>query len=271
MKMSLPYLPGFFMFCAYNYLHYTEKNWIGYHENSPWARSFLTVDFKGFLKNIVVLGWRLIDFGRIFLWMAGVWLGLKYFSIFRNDKTLKELLIVFLVVLLCSSFSFLTYVGLNAHRYILPVYLTFSLLVIYMVFNSKVMKKTWLAAIIGIGLLSGHLWIYPSHISQGWDASLAHVHYYSLREKVYKDMNTNHISVASVACVFPNNSEQKFMDLSDAEAKHPAFDHKLSKYVLYSNVYNAFTDEDVKVLTEEFKIIIHHQKMGVFMTLYERK
>ena len=270
-KMSWSYLPGFLLFCTYNYLHYSEKNWIGYHENSPWSPSFQHVDFTGFVKNIIVLGWRLLDFGRVFLWMLGLWFAVKYFSKFRKDDKIKELLIIFMVVIICSSISFLSYTGLNAHRYILPVYLSFSLLVIYMIFSSEIIQKRWITSFLCVGLLSGHLWVYPSHISQGWDASLAHLHYFDLREKMLADMNSLQISIPEVACVYPNNSEQRYMDLSNDTIKHSAFDHTLSKYVLYSNVYNDYTDEDVKVLTEEFNIISHHQKMGVFMNLYERK
>lgn len=269
-KMSGPYLPGFLLFSVYNYLHYIDNGWIGYHETSPWAPSFQPVDFAGFLKNMVILVWRLLDFGRIFLWIAGLWLALMYFPKFRKDDKIKELVVIFMVVIICSAISFLTYKGLNAHRYMLPVYLSFSLLVIYMIFGSDLIKKSWLSVTLCIGLMSGHLWIYPSHISQGWDASLAHLHYYGLREKVLDDMRTQNITIDEVACVFPNNSEQRFMDLSNITTKHSAFDHTTSKYVLYSNVYNDFTDEDKKVLDQQYKILSHHQKMGVFMTLYIR-
>ncbi len=270
-KMTWSYLPGFVLFCAYNYLHYSEKNWIGYHENSPWSPSFQHVDFTGFVKNIIVLGWRLLDFGRVFLWMLGLWFAVKYFQKFKKDNKIKELLIIFMVVIICSSISFLSYTGLNAHRYILPVYLSFSLLVIYMIFSSEIIQKRWITSLLCVGLLSGHLWVYPSHISQGWDASLAHLHYYDLREKMLADMDSLNISIPEVACVYPNHSEQRYMNLSNDTTKHSAFDHSLSKYVLYSNVYNDYTDEDVKVLTEEFNIIRHHQKMGVYITLYKRK
>jgi len=270
-KMSWSYMPGFLFFCAYNYVHYIDKGWIGYHENSPWAPSFQHVDFGGFLKNIIVLGWRMMDFGRVYLWIVGLWMTIKYFPTLAKDDKIKELAIIFLVLITCSSISFLTYIGLNAHRYIMPVYLSFSLLVIYMIFSSEIIKKQLIIFLLCVGLLSGHLWIYPSHISQGWDASLAHMHYYDLRENILSDMKSQNIDIDEVTCVFPNNSEQRFMDLSDNTAKHTPFDHKNRKYVLYSNVYNDFTDEDIKVLDIEYKILSHYQKMGVFMTLYVRK
>jgi hypothetical protein len=270
-RMSWSYLPGFIMFCLYNYLHFVKKGWIGYHIDSPWAISFQHVGFEEFLKNIVILGWRLLDFGRIFLWLAAIWLAIKYFPKVRKDEKIKELVVIFMVLLISLSFSFLTYKGLSAHRYILPVYLSFSLVVIYMIFLIIPVKKIWKWAILCIGLISGHFWVYPSHISQGWDASLAHIHYYEIRQKMLDDMKTHNIALAEVACVFPNNSEQKFMDLSNITTKHSAFDHSNSRYVLYSNVYNDFTDEDIKVIAEKYKELSHRQKMGVFITLYERK
>lgn len=269
-KMSWSYLPGFLLFCTYNYIHYIEKGWIGYHENSTWSPSFQHVEIYGFIKNIVVLGWRIMDFGRVFLWILGIWLAFKYFPTFRKDKKIKELLMIFGVLITCSSISFLTYSGLTAHRYIMPIYLSFSLLVIYMIFNSKIIKKQWIAFLLCVGLLSGHLWIYPSHISQGWDASLAHLHYYDLRENILSDMKSHNININEVACVFPNHSEQRFMDLSNFTTKHSPFDHTKSKYVLFSNVYNDYTEDDKKVLDRQYKILSHHQKMGVFMTLYVR-
>ena len=270
-KMSWSYLPGFLLFCRYNYYHYTQKSWIGYHETSPWAVSFQQVDFKGILKNVVVLGWRLIDFGRIFLWITSFWLVIKYYSLYRKDKKIKELILIFIVVMICSTISFILYKGLNAHRYILPVYLTFSLLVIYMVFNNVSIKKSMIAALLCLGLISGHFWIYPTNISQGWDASLAHLPYYSLRDQIIADMKTQSIPIDQVACVFPNNSEQQFMDLSNSKIRHTAFDHDTSKYVLYSNIYNDFSDLDVEIISKKYRVISHHKKMGIFITLYERK
>ena len=270
-KMSWSYLPGFLLFCGYNYYHYSQKHWIGYHDASPWAGSFQHANFSGIIKNVVVLSWRLLDFGRVFLWLAGLWLVLKHFTHFKKDVKFKELITIFFVVLICSSISFLLYKGLSAHRYLLPVYLTFALLVIYMLFNSTPIRKIWITTVLCLGLLSGHFWVYPAGISQGWDASLAHLPYYKLRQQILEDMKIKNISISEVACVFPNNGEQRYMDLSESNIKHSAFDHEQSKYVLYSNVYNDFTDEDIKILSTKYIVLSRHQKMGVFMTLYKKK
>jgi hypothetical protein len=196
---------------------------------------------------------------------------LQYFATLTKDKRFINLVIVFFVIWGCLSVSFLSYNGLNAHRYILPVYLTFSLLVVFMLFNSPVVGKSKIFILICIGLLSGHLWIYPKPISQGWDASLAHFPYYELRDKILQDLKAQNIGIEEVACVFPNQSEMRYMDLTGSKLKHTPFDHNTSKYVLYSNVFNDFSDEDTQILTEKFKVLNHHEKFGVFMALYKKK
>ena len=270
-KMSLSYLPGFILFGLYNYFHYVQKGWIGYHEGSPWAESFQHVDIFGFLRNIIILGWRLLDFGNIFLWITGLWLLYRHFSVLIKDKRFINLVIVFVVILGCLSVSFLSYNGLNAHRYILPVYLTLSLLVIYILFNTPMVIRFRIYTILCLGLLSGHLWIYPPHIAQGWDASLAHLPYYGLRDKILQDMMAQNIGIEEVACVFPNQSEMRYMDLTESKLKHTSFDHITTKYVLYSNVFNDYTDEDIHILGEKFKVLNQYERFGVFMTLYERR
>ena len=77
----IPFLPGgvlALLFFIYQYLH---LGWIGYHDNSPWAESFASVDLKDFTKNIGILGWRLLDFGRCFLWLGLGWLAIKMLSL----------------------------------------------------------------------------------------------------------------------------------------------------------------------------------------------
>ena len=52
--------------------------WIGYHEESTWATCFERVDVMGLILNFGVLGWRIIDFGRIGIWIIFGLLCLKY-------------------------------------------------------------------------------------------------------------------------------------------------------------------------------------------------
>ena len=44
LKRCLIYLPALLIFLAYNIYHLKAKGWIGYHEGSPWAKSFAMVE-----------------------------------------------------------------------------------------------------------------------------------------------------------------------------------------------------------------------------------
>jgi 4-amino-4-deoxy-L-arabinose transferase-like glycosyltransferase len=69
-KALLPYLPGGLLAAAFLLWHHTATGWTGYHADSPWAPSFARVDAAGLAKNGAVLIWRMLDFGRVFVWMA---------------------------------------------------------------------------------------------------------------------------------------------------------------------------------------------------------
>lgn len=271
LRMSVAYLPGFFIFCIYSGIHYYQKTWVGYHEDSPWADSFLHTNFLGMLKNVIILGWRMVDFGRIFLWIFALYMIYRNYKKYIKDQNFKKLSFIFIVTTICLSVSFICYVGLNAHRYLLPSMLCFELLTIYMLFQSHIHHKKAIAIILTLALWSGNLWVYPNNISQGWDSSLAHWPYFELRNKILEDIKENNLTINEIACFFPNLSEMKYFELSVSKEKHQPYDRDSSLYVLYSNVYNDFPQEDWMYLNQHFKILSHHQKMGVYMTLYQRK
>ena len=273
-KKAFAYVPALVIIIGFNFVHYKYKGWMAYHDSSPWAGSFAMVDFKGMLYNVGILVWRLLDFGRLFLYIAGLIVFVWFYKRTLKDKSFKKLALIFIVVLSSLSVSFVFYKHLSGHRYLLPAFLSFSLLILYLVFN--VLKSEKLryvfSGILFIGLLSGNLWIYPTHIAQGWDASLAHTPYYNLRAKMLQYMEHENIPVEKVACTFPNDSELKYMDLSDSKQKHAKVDLKKNEYVLFSNVYNDFSDEQVQQLKsgDEFVLQKEFRKRKVFLQLYER-
>ena len=66
-SLMIPYLIGGLFALIFFIYHYMNKGWIGYYTGSSWAEAFQIVDFKGFIKNIILLVWRLADFGHLFL------------------------------------------------------------------------------------------------------------------------------------------------------------------------------------------------------------
>ena len=273
LRRCLLYLPAFLIFILYNLYHLKAKGWIGYHEGSPWAPSFALVGWKDLFFNSGILVWRLIDFGRIFIWITGILLFFMFFRENFKDQNFKKLGIFLIVSLIVLSIPLLAYKSLSGHRYLLPVYLIFSLLTAYLIFNKiKSQKLKYALYTISLaGLLSGNLWIYPEKISQGWDSSLAHLPYYGLLEKMHIYLNRENIEINLIGCTFPNLAEQRYLKLNDDDHSFHPKNLETDRFVLYSNVYNDFEDYEIDILNTNFILRKEFRKRGVFIRLYEKK
>ena len=124
-KRSLLYLPSLLLFISFSLYHYHVKGWVGYHKDSPWAACFERVDFKGFVFNIGLLGWRILDFGRVGVWIVFIFLFIKYKSQILHDKKNYILFLLFIIVLFLLPLNMLWAKGLLMHRYLMPIYILF--------------------------------------------------------------------------------------------------------------------------------------------------
>jgi hypothetical protein len=268
-KKMVAYLPAAVTVLAYGVWHYAGKGWVGFHENSPWAKSFESVGFGGLLYNIGTLGWRMLDFGRVGIWLVFLILLVKHKKqVFDGQRRTLGLFFLLLVVILPANMLWAK--GLMGHRYLLPLYLMFSLLCASVLFAEPVAKraKVILGFTWAIVLLTGNLWIYPHGISQGWDASLAHRPYFDLRRQANQYFKDHGIDYRDVKSFFPNTAS---FDLIDLDGNDKSFDtnKKDYKYVMYSNVYNqddAVPDDIIKECDTAF-----HIGNRIFVTIYRKR
>ncbi|MDC7993631.1 hypothetical protein [Altibacter sp. HG106] len=268
-RKSLAYLPAVFIFLTYFGYHYAVKGWVGFHADSPWAESFARVGWTGFLRNIGILGWRLIDFGRIGIWLVLGILLVKYQKQLFQKK-MKPLLWLALVVCCLLPLNMLWAKGLLGHRYLLPMYLLVACVVLFSLASEGIPKKLRTAAAIGIGLLllSGNGWIYPPKVAQGWDASLAHQPYYSLRLEALEYLEVADISSEETASFFPNIAPFSAIDLNEKPGRFQKFDGN-QHYVFYSNVFN-LTDEEWRWLEADYSEVKRFEARGVWVAIYSR-
>jgi hypothetical protein len=255
LKRSLIYLPSFIIFISFSTHHYLEKGWIGFHDYSPWAELFERVGFKGFLFNIGILGWRIVDFGRIGVWIVFLILLIRYKRDILKIKETRFLLSIFLILLVFLPANMLWAKNLLGHRYLLPIYLSFSLLCANILFTQKMGEKLKIALISLwlVAITSGNLWIYPEKISQGWDSTLAHLPYYKIREQALEYIDKQGIDLNEVQSFFPNNSSIDDTDLNNDYRKFVDFDNN-SDYVLYSNVFNV-SEEDYDLIRNHYSVL----------------
>ena len=121
-----------------------------------------------------------------------------------------------------------------------------------------------------LGLLTGHLWIYPPKIAQGWDSSLAYFNYYNLEDQMLKTIPEMNIAHDKIGTHLPLDNLH-VANLGLTRKFDPSFanlDLEVNDYILFSNLDNATSDEDVDVVMKSWTPVAHFEKRGVFLTLY---
>ncbi len=272
-----PYLLG--GLCALSFLsfHFYKKGWIGYFPGSEWADAFQRVDFQGFIKNCIVLTWRLVDSGHLILWFIIVFLVFHFYRIqktqlniykFRTTQILVALLIILTVVL---SPTLLIYKGLLQSRYLLPIYLIINILCLKLISDLKagVLQNTFFSLSIA-ALLSGHYWIYPQPIATSWETTIAHLPYYRLRNEMIGFIKKEKIPFDQIGTAFPNTSSFKFVDLSESTESFAPLDFNKNQYIFYSNVMNDFNKKELDELKNHWKLIKILRGGQVEVGLYEK-
>jgi hypothetical protein len=265
------YLPAIIISGAFFAWHFYKTGWIGYHKGMPWYTLFQPVDIKGAIRNILIFGWRLVDFGRIFVWFTGI---ICFWHYIKNHPFIPRNLITISIILISVSLALshaeILHKNLSAHRYFLPIYLLISLLVtnyLFEVIQTRFWKKVAFYLMLA-GMLSGNFWIYPDNIAKGWDGTLAYLPYFPLREKMMNYMEREGISINETGTLFPNLSRLKYIDLTKSEDAFAELDLKTNHFVFYSNIYNDFPVEQLSELKNHWRILKECKFMGIKIILY---
>ncbi len=243
------------------------KGWLQSHPNSPWAELWQVASPQIFLRNIVVLGHRYADFGRIFIFIFII------YSLFRFKKQLftkeiKQLLLLAITSVFVIIITSLIATNTMGHRYFISSFIAI-ILIGFLIINTFYKSKKLIYSLLFIGLLTGNLWIYPRDIAQGWDASLAHIPYYNLRQEAIKYLDENDIKIEETASFFPNATPLDNVDLSGDMRWFETYT-TTNKYIFYSNVYN-LTDEEYENIDTNYSIIKEFKKRGIHIYIYKLK
>lgn len=277
-RAILPYLPGALLFLGWMILHRNETGWLFGAPAGTYGGHRAFAGLGGIMRNAMLISWRILDYGRIFLWIP---LLLWFFELLfekgafrRSDKTLWILLLVPLIVL---SLFFLPFSNPIGHRYYMVVFFFGGMLVIRAWDEWKGRKAHLLGGLlISAGLLSGHFWVYPSTIAQGWDATLAHQHWYSLRQQADDWVEELGLSERDICSDFPNLDAEQIMAPGAPERRarpYRSHEGKLGdcEWVIQSNVMNGFNDGQLKELEKDYETVRNAGRLGVYVRLLRRK
>jgi hypothetical protein len=271
-KAFMPFIPGLIALVIFLVSFYLQKHWIIHNTVSKkWEEFSKFASIAGIFRNIGLVAWRLIDYGRIGIWIilsVHLFLSLKrktlFDPFFKNTFyiALCQFIVIFPVVIL--------YRNPFGHRYFLPVIIPISIAVVYWILKfSKFRYAIYLLTFLL--LLSGSFWVYPDKIAQGWDATPAHWPYYSVRNEMLNYLKANKIPLSSVGSFFPNTASFRLTDLSDDNLSFKDADLGKEEYILFSNVFNQNDEIIDKLFSEKNwtkeKII---KERGVYMILFWR-
>jgi len=276
-KMLRAYVIGLVLLGGFLILQYSELGWVLISKNKNYAAHRESAGFARIAKNAAAYVKNILDFGRVFLWIP---LGLLLLVVFRNKKQQltipsKRVFIALLVFTLVFFFGFVPFSNPMGPRYLMICFLLGAILFVNVLFRSNLKKglQKGLVGLIVITLLSGHLWIYPSTISQGWDSSLAYLHYFSQEEKMLNYLSEENISRDQVGTHLPINSNH-MAQLNGMKKLDPPFaqpDFDSNPYFLFSNVENKTKDEGIEILQSQWEEVVTFSRMGVFLSLYKNK
>jgi hypothetical protein len=269
---ALSFVPGVLAAFAFLYGHWQAVGWIGYHAGSEWSPAFQRADAWGIVRNIAVLGWRWLDFGRVFEWILLLGLSIR---VLRNRAPKPAFTLILLLGCMCFflSISAVLYQNLSAHRYFLPAYCCLHLLLFQGLIVSNLkesfIRLTFVALITA--LAAGNFWVYPRGISMDWDATLAHQPYHALRAQAMAYLDQEGIDYQQVGTAFPNLNTGVDLMLNDDIRRFSVIRYDQNQLIFVSNIMNDVEVSDYHRLEAEWVRVRRFEQAGVWIELYRRK
>ncbi|WP_067149620.1 hypothetical protein [Pseudotamlana agarivorans] len=271
-KPFLPYIFGITAIVLFLLFFYLNKGWIVHNTvSNTWKESAEYASFTEILRNTGLFIWRLIDFGRVFIFIV---FGFFLLSIVKSKhifpKSAQPLLLLILSQFIVFFPIIVIYKNPFGHRYLLPVIIPVIILTVLWVLHFKKWKRTVLT-LSYICLISGHFWLYPPKISQGWDATTLHWNYYTVRSEMIDFIQLNQFNPQTTGSFFPNAKSFKLIDLSSEDIGFKHAEIEKDDYILFSNAFNV-SDEIIDTLQDQntWSPVKTFERNRIYMTLYKR-
>jgi len=274
-KMLRAYVVGLVVFAGFLIVQYSELGWVLISKNKNYATHREAAGLARIAKNAAAYIKNILDFGRVFLWIP---LGLMLLVVFRSkNKKLslpsKRIFIALSVFLVVFFLGFVPFSNPMGPRYLMICFLLGAILFVNLLSQSILSagKRKLLVGIIVFALFSGHFWIYPATIAQGWDSSLAYLNYFPEERKMFNYLFENDIPFDEIGTNLPLKSS-RMAHLLDTKKFDPSFaetDFDTNRYFIFSNVENRTSDEHIIMMENNWKPVVTYSRLGVYLTLYE--
>ncbi|WP_432410388.1 ArnT family glycosyltransferase [Rasiella sp. SM2506] len=273
-KIIWSYLLACIVFGAFVLYQYSELGWAIISQNESYAKhrktgSWLRVLHKG--RAFLV---HAFEYGRIFLWVPlAILLGVAFKK--YRWKLPSEIKIPFIGLAVFTAVFILGFVPFTnpiGPRYLMICYIFGIILLLNLVYILPLQKWVRKATLIfvAIGFLTGHLWVYPATTDQAWDSTLAYLNYYPVKSDMLQFLDEKNIDETSVG----TNLRLRNLYIVPALKPNRTFAFKrldldTNEYVLFSNIENDTSPDQIETLRTQWTEIKSFSQMGVFITLYK--
>lgn len=267
----LSYILPIVLFSAFLVYHQSLLGWV---LKVPGHSHRDLASFSQMAKTVGAIIKSFIDYGRVFLCLILAFLLFRLFKV-KTWKSIanenKRLILIFSIFLIVFSVLFITMTNPLGPRYFMINYLVATLLCLNLIYtliqNIKWQKIS--TAILFIAFVTGHFWIWPTTISQGWDSSFAYLNYFPLRDKMENYIKENNFSKKEIGTNLNLNNPQ-YIDLTPpSEELYIDLNTSENNYILLSNIENETSDEDIQIIMNDWKLIQSFHQLGIFINLYQ--
>lgn len=276
-KMIKAYLLALSIFAAFLIYQYWDLGWIIVTPNTTYSEHREAAGLMRMIKNTAAFGKNMLEYGRLFVWLPMI--GLLFYvwrtKVIRLSSKSQVVLISLVVFLSLFFVGMVPFSNPMGPRYFMICFLLANLLFINLMYELSwftTLRRKVMIGIIAFAFITGHFWIYPSTIAQGWDSSLAYLNYYPQEEAMFAFLKENNIPSQEVGTNLPlgNRWVSLAKDTNEGELQFVEQNLQTNTYVLFSNLDNRTSDTDIRVLTSEWDVVSQTSRMGVFLTLYRK-
>lgn len=245
--------------------HWLQTGWFTHPVSANWNTQHELGNLDAWVHNIMTIGFRFMDQGRIIIWLFIfiVWLRGNW----KVNAGLNKLQSLFLLCTICLSLVFIPFNNPPGHRYFLFEFMLLAMLASAIILQAWHFSK-WVKVVLLFSFISGHFWIYPENISKGWDSTLAHLSWSEYREDAVNYLKENRIPPRFVGTAYPLLHPGKYTHLNEEVWAFPEMDLSQNPYVLYSNLCNGVSPEILKVLKREWDVEGEWGSWPIYFILY---
>ncbi len=271
--LLLSYAVPFTILLLWAFYHYYKTGWYLFsplRENSHETTVSVTMMFR----QLFFITWKIIDFGRITLWLFLISAAL-YFHKKQTNHQLKTILKVIFIPLLTLSLFMIPLANPIGHKYFITIFLCLNIGVCFLIQQLPAPKTQLIFILIFfLSLLSGNFWLYPEKYGNGWDSSLKVLPYFQLKNQMDEFIKTQKINPEQIGTQFPLIADKKFSHLSDTSFHYKnVWRGPISTYpyFLFSNVINSDIPNQIENTKNTWQLIKSIKSGEIYIHLYKEK